>query len=192
MGGSRTAPYEEGLWGRGEGWVPACARTTGRERRGWLWGAIDSSLRFATFRMTCGVRCAQDEMWGSRRDGRFANRPYEEGCGGGERDGSPHARGHGKEEGMGPRMREDTGRERDGSPHARGHGMGEGIGYWKVGSWGRVFTPHPNLPPSRGKGGERGAVCAGRGIVLNYPERGLLHILLKEEGRWSLPNQSLA
>ena len=28
--------------------------------------------------------------------------------------------------GMGPRIREDTGRERDGSPHTRGHGKGEG------------------------------------------------------------------
>ena len=36
---------------------------TGRERRGWLWGAIDSSLRFATFRMTCGGRCAWNDMW---------------------------------------------------------------------------------------------------------------------------------
>ena len=30
-------------------------------------GAIDSSLRFATFRMTCGVRCARNDMWGALR-----------------------------------------------------------------------------------------------------------------------------
>ena len=49
--------------GRGGGMGPRMREDTGRERRGWLWGAIDSSLRFATFRMTCGVRCARNEMW---------------------------------------------------------------------------------------------------------------------------------
>ena len=52
---------------------------------------------------------------------------------------------------------EDNGRgegrvgRRDGSPHARGHGRGRGM------------HPHPNLPPSRGKGGERGS---GRGLCI--------------------------
>ena len=38
-------------------------------------------------------------------------------------------------------------RRRDGSPHSRGH------------EWGRLH-PHPSLPPSRGKGKERGWVPA--------------------------------
>ena len=33
-------------------------------------------------------------------------------------------------------------------------------------------------------------MCVGGGLVLNYVERGLLRILLKEEGRWSLRTQS--
>ena len=84
--------------GRGGGMGPRMREDTGRERRGWLWGAIDSSLRFATFRMTCGVRCAQDDMWGGVRTGGSRTAPTRGGCGGGGGDGSPHARGHGRGE----------------------------------------------------------------------------------------------
>ena len=49
-------------------------RTTGRgartrEGRGEVGcgGAIDSSLRFATFRMTWGECCARNDMWGALR-----------------------------------------------------------------------------------------------------------------------------
>ena len=102
---------------------PRIREDTGRGGggRSLAWGAIDSSLRFAAFRMTCGVR------WGN---GRFANRPY-----GGEGMGARRATtrvaptGEGRViacartrgEKMGPRIREDTGR---GGIH-----------------------PHPNLPP---------------------------------------------
>ena len=126
-GGSRTAPTRRGCGG-GRGMGPRMREDTGRERRGWLWGAIDSSLRFATFRMTCGVRCAQDDMWGGVRRGGSRTAPTRGGYGGGR--------------GMGPRMREDTGRERDGSPHTRGHGR-----------------ERDGSPPSRGHGkGEAGLV----------------------------------
>ena len=49
-------PYEEGLWGRKRGMGPRLREDTGRERRGWLWGAIDSSLRYV-----------QNDMWGALR-----------------------------------------------------------------------------------------------------------------------------
>ena len=66
-------------------------------------------------------------------DGRFANRPYENGMTGGVVEG-----------GIGPRMREDTGDgegERFGSPHARGQRDG-GRGYIRPG----IFSPPVRLP----------------------------------------------
>ena len=82
------------MW-KEEGMGPRLREDTGWERRGWLWGAIDSSLRFATFRMTCGGRCARNDMWGALRTGGSRTAPTRRGCGGGSGDGSPPSRGHG-------------------------------------------------------------------------------------------------
>ena len=69
--GRLAGERELGQWmdgsGRGGGMGFRLREDTGWERRGWLWGAIDSSLRFATFRMTRGVGCAQNDMWGAVR-----------------------------------------------------------------------------------------------------------------------------
>ena len=139
-------------------------------------------------------------MWACAEEGRFANRPYEEGLWGSwrgmgprlredtgrERDGSPHARGHGEGEGwvpacartrggrgMGPRMREDTGRERDGSPHARGHGEGEGwVPACARTRGGRGMGPRMREDTGRERDGSPHARGHGEGEGIGYWEVG--------------------
>ena len=114
--GGGVVGEEEGMGPRLREDTEGSTRTTGRgartrEGRGEVGcgGAIDSSLRFATFRMTCGGRCARNDMWGALRTGGSGIASRRRGCGGGRGDGSPHSRGNGME------VRE----QREG---ARGHG----------------------------------------------------------------------
>ena len=135
---------------------------TGVGMADWAWGTIDSSLRCAAFRMTCGgcVGCAR----GGRACGVApADASYSWGTG----DGSPHARGQrvgigrplgaslrGAEEGMGPRIREDNGSGM-GSRIREDNGSGWGDGRFANRPYGRRilsgtgFTPIPRLHEGR-------------------------------------------
>ena len=126
-----------GLCSRGEGWVSACARTTGRGRicvRGGRDGLADARGQAMREDTEGGgmvfARGGYSRGW--RREGGWVSACVR------TREGVVGERG-----GMGPRIREDTGRgsgfvprlrggrvstrgwrREDGSPHARGHGGG--------------------------------------------------------------------